>query len=467
MKTKIFMMMALVTLLIGSNACTEEDKGLAPDDGTSLGNGGDAVPDPEGTILVSVRNESNGKTIVKLSEVGTFYIDEGDNFVSSSTYIEFCSVGAVNSLGNIRAVPDKGWASRVAVQKGCGYWVRAKINDDNIYDDYIYARLYVDDYILSAINTILGAYVKYQSPYTPVNPEDLLEYFPDKAFKDYVLREFDIDNNKRLTRKEADLVTSINCVKMGISSLKGIEFFTNLTSLECDSNQLTTLDMSKNVLLNWLWCDANQLTSLDVASNIRLRYLSCNDNQLTSLDVRSNQRLVFLGCSNNKLRALDVSKNPEIYYLSCWNNELTELNISANILLERLYCNDNQLISLDVSKHSALSSLTCGNNLLTTLDINSNQMLKSLSCDNNQIQALDLSKNTQLTHVWCDGNQLTSLDISENRALERFMCANNPGDGLVFLITAWFDNSNIPENFSKGSYTYDGKAITIQYILKD
>lgn len=525
MKTKFFMMMALVVLLIGGNACTEEDKGLTPGDDTSLGNGGDAVPDPEGTILVSVRNESNGKTIVKLSEVGTFYIDEGDNFVSSSTDIEFCSVGAVNSLGNIRAVPDKGWASRVAVQKGYGYWVRTK----TVYD-YKYARLYVDDYILSAINTILGVYIKYQSPYTPVNPEDLLEYFPDKAFKDYVLRKFDVDNNKRLTQKEADLVKSIKCVKMGISSLKGIEFFTNLTSLECDSNQLTTLDMSKNVLLTWLGCDANQLTSLDVSSNKALDYLSCmsnqlnslnltsnpvlnrlhcdnnylksldvsankilgildcNNNRLTSLDVSANTALFSLGCNNNqlntlnvssnrmlqslgchsnKLRVLDMSKNPNLTYLSCWNNELTELNISANTLLESLYCYDNQLRSLDVSKHTLLHFLNCYDNQISVLDVSRCVNLSILYCNDNQIQALDLSKNTQLTHVWCYRNQLTSLDISENRALESLACTSNPGDGSVFPVTAWFDNSNIPENFSKGSYTYEGKTVSIVYNKKN
>lgn len=177
------MMMALVALLIGGNACTEEDKGLTPGNETSLGNGGEAVPDPEGTVLVSVRNANNGKTVVGLFEKGGFYIDEGDNFVPYYYYavdIDFCSVGAVNGLGNVREAPSKGWASTVSVQEGHGYFVRYKTNNGY----YVYARLYVEKYILSAANTILGAYVKYQSPYEPENIEDLLVDIPDAQFRD-------------------------------------------------------------------------------------------------------------------------------------------------------------------------------------------------------------------------------------------------------------------------------------------
>lgn len=40
----------------------------------------------------------------------------------------------------------------------------------------------------------------------------------------------------------------------GLSSLKGIEYFKSLTKLECDYNQLSSLDVSKNTKLTELWC---------------------------------------------------------------------------------------------------------------------------------------------------------------------------------------------------------------------
>ena len=50
-----------------------------------------------------------------------------------------------------------------------------------------------------------------------------------------------------------------------------------LTSLGCDGNQLTILDVSKNTALNYLICHDNQLTSLDI-SNTKIGYLKCTEN---------------------------------------------------------------------------------------------------------------------------------------------------------------------------------------------
>lgn len=279
MKTKFFMMMALATFLVAGVACTEKDEDPVP-----LVNS-----DPDGSILVSVRKENKGKTIVRLPEVGDFYIDEGVNFVSNNSNLEICSVGAVGGLNNVSKVPNKGWASMVAVQEGQGYFVRNQ-NDG-------YARLYVEKYILSANNAILGAYVKYQSPY--ISSAGTSSYFPDERFRAYLIKNFDMDFNGILSQSEINSIQEIYCPSMGITSLQGIELFTNMT---------------------------------------------------------------------------------------------------------RLYCDDNQL---------------------------------------------------------------TSLDISKNRSLEIFSCTGNPGNGSIFPITAWFDNSNVPELFSKGSYTYNGRTVSIVYNKKN
>ena len=74
-----------------------------------------------------------------------------------------------------------------------------------------------------------------------------------------------------------------------IADLTGIEGFTALTELKCSQNQLTSLDVSQNILLFHLVCASNQLTSLDVSQNINLGELGCEDNQLISLDIRNGQ----------------------------------------------------------------------------------------------------------------------------------------------------------------------------------
>ena len=118
--------------------------------------------------------------------------------------------------------------------------------------------------------------------------------------------------------------------------------------MDCQSNQLTNLDVSQNTVLTYLNCQSNQLTSIDVTHNTALTSLSCQLNQLASLDVTNNTALTFLNCRSNQLTNLDISQNTALTYLYCWNNQLTSLDVSQNTALTELDCSPNQLTSLDV-----------------------------------------------------------------------------------------------------------------------
>ena len=230
-----------------------------------------------------------------------------------------------------------------------------------------------------------------------------------------------------------------------LTSLQGIEYFESLTFLKCDSNQLTSLDVSANTALTFLKCDSNQLTSLDVSANTALTYLYCHSNQLTKLDVSANTALTYLSCSSNSLTSLDVSRNTALMNLSCYSNSLTSLDVSRNTALTDLWCESNQLTELNVSANTALTQLVCNANQLTELDVR---------------------QNTALTGLWCYDNQLTKLDVSANTALTWLSCENNPGDGVsTFPVTAWFDNETVPAglNVHSSSWRYDGKTITIDF----
>lgn len=135
--------------------------------------------------------------------------------------------------------------------------------------------------------------------------------FPDPIFRQYVSDNFDIDETKGyLSAAEIKAVTDIACMNMGISSLKGIEFFTELSSLSCAANPLGSIDVSKNTKLFVFICRACQLTELDVSQNTALTALSCQENSLTSLDVSKLTGLHHLDCSFNNLTSLDISKIP-------------------------------------------------------------------------------------------------------------------------------------------------------------
>ena len=186
--------------------------------------------------------------------------------------------------------------------------------------------------------------------------------------------------------------------------------FTALRIFECGfledydetPNQITGLDVTKNVALEWLNCGRNQLTSLDVSKNVELVWLSCDFNQLTSLDVTNNTALQVLYCYDNQLTSLDITKNVALGELGCGGNQLSSLDVTKNVALWSLNCCYNQLTSLDVTKSVKLEWLKCYNNQLTSLDVSKNTALEGLDCSSNQLTSLDVSNNTALTSLDCD-----------------------------------------------------------------
>ena len=250
--------------------------------------------------------------------------------------------------------------------------------------------------------------------------------FPDDNFRKY-LSEQDYGKDGIITEEELKTIRyiSVNSYPGGIVSLQGIEFFTALEKLDCNNNQITSLDLSKNTALTELTCIINQLASLNVSNNTALKVLDCLDNQLTSLDVSNNTALKVLDCSDNQLTSLDVSKNTALKDLGCSNNQLVSLDISKNTALTRLSCGSNQLASLNLSKNTALENLWCTYNQLTLLDLSKNTALIWLDCYDNKLSTLDISKCTALTWLCCQTNQLTSLDVSNNTALTNLNCNRN------------------------------------------
>jgi hypothetical protein len=188
----------------------------------------------------------------------------------------------------------------------------------------------------------------YVNPDCNVYPVPINETnFPDNNYR-ILVTQFDISgNDSELSLLEIQAVKEMNCWGE-IYSLQGIEYFTELTTLNCHNCKLTSLDISKNT------------------------------------------KLVKLLCFDNQLTALDVSLNTELTTLTCWNNKLTDLDVSKNTELTELYCYNNQLTTLDVSKNTALSELCCQYNQLTTLDIRNNTELLYLACENNQLRTLDI-----------------------------------------------------------------------------
>ena len=255
--------------------------------------------------------------------------------------------------------------------------------------------------------------------------------FPDGNFRN-VVRSYDSNADGTLSVAEIQVVTEITCDTQEIADLRGIEFFSALTSLNCQENQLASLDVSNNTALTVLRCYDNQLTSLDVSHNPALTTLSCYDNALTALDVSQNPALETLACSNNQITGIDVSHNHNLKELSCNNNSLLEsVNVSNNSSLISLYCNScPSLTNLNVQSCTSLELLSANGSGLTGLDVSNNRNLKILFCWRNNLTNLNLNQN----------NALVRVNLSANQNMNQLTLGQSPN-----LEMLWVQNTELPQ----------------------
>lgn len=164
-------------------------------------------------------------------------------------------------------------------------------------------------------------------------------HFPDAAFRRFVLQ-YDADGDQRLSAAERREVVAINVPDMGISSLRGIEYFTALRALSASGNKLRALDVSKNRQLSALLCDENRLASLDLSKNKQLLVLMCSGNRLSSLDLSKHKGLLAVTCENNRLRALTLGTKPNLETLRCQGNKLAAVDIKRCPNLRALLQNE-------------------------------------------------------------------------------------------------------------------------------
>ena len=267
--------------------------------------------------------------------------------------------------------------------------------------------------------------------------------FPDAIFRAYVSNNCDTNGDGVLSKAECENADSIDVRQKGIADLGGVEFFTNLTYLHCGWNNLSAVDLSKNVKLVNVYLNSNKLKNLDVSKNTALVTMYCDFNELTELDVSNCTELDYFDCKNNQLTKLDVSNKSKLTVLRCERNQLTEINLSGSNLWS-INCDYNKLATLDLSD-CLIGGISCNNNLLTEIDLSGQPELQGLDCEDNQLTTLDLSMNPKLSTLHCKNNQLTVLDLSKNKNLKTLECQNNLLTELDItgcMALEWVDVSN-------------------------
>jgi hypothetical protein len=131
-----------------------------------------------------------------------------------------------------------------------------------------------------------------------------------------------------------------------------------LGSLECSSNKLTSLDISKCNYLYTLKCSNNQLTSLNLTGATILSIIDCSFNLLTSLDITQSDNYTAVFCNNNLPTTMDFGSAPELYYINCMSNHL--YGVEAGIIFShvRLLADGDGYVGFQTKPSGEIMKLT-------------------------------------------------------------------------------------------------------------
>lgn len=197
-----------------------------------------------------------------------------------------------------------------------------------------------------------------------------------------------------------------------LESLDGIEYFKNLTKLECIKTGLKSADLSDNTLLTSIDVSANSdLTTLNISGLKNLTHLVYSETSVTSLDIDEdaipNITVLKYGRHSEESPVFvpEVNDFSALTDLACYGQEFTLTNSEIKAQLQQLECYNSGLTALDLEEYPALVSLACYNNNLTELVIPENSRIGYLNCFGNKLTSLDITPlNTTLYDLYC-GNQ--------------------------------------------------------------
>ena len=194
-------------------------------------------------------------------------------------------------------------------------------------------------------------------------------------------------------------------VKTYALTAQTVKILGDLTTLICNNNGITSIDLSHSKLVN-LYCGQNSITELNTNGNNNLSTLNCENNQLTALDVSTNSELTYLTCNYNKISTLNLPQNNKLWLLACAYNNLKELNVSNFKDLIDLSCSRNELEKLTVKNNPELARLRFFNTKISQFEFSNNPKLNTLETYSNN---LSLAQMQQLV------NNLPTIDTSAGK----------------------------------------------------
>ena len=335
--------------------------------------------------------------------------------------------------------------------------------------------------------------------------------FPDAVFRNYVSDSFDENKDGNLNENEIAKVEKIVIVgeelewegrepydhskytSAGLKSVKGIEYFTNLSSLFVSCNDISELDISKNTALKALYCGNNHLKTLDISNNPELENLDCVYNELQYVDIKNCPKLVLVATQGGTGLPGGTGPFPgktytNIYYKDEEHNttytlkwdDSTQMVWTPDAEIDSLFPDEgfrkyirehidtNGDGMLSTSERYAVQTIDCSGSadskgvIKSLKGLDCFPVLEVLKCSHNEISNLDITKNGDLKVLDCSSNPLEELTIFKEgdgsaHSLKELYCYD------CKLSTLNVEGHDLEEKLKSATRTVDQDVITYTY----
>ncbi len=337
-----------------------------------------------------------------------------------------------------------------------------------------------ENYYIRAVVTKKG--FKDDTVISPVKVLDgvSLSAFTDAKLRDYLAENYDRDGNGHLSVEEIVKITSLRISNMGIKSLTGIKFLTDLEELYAYRNDISFADLSgMDGLRSVDLSDNKKMNGVKLFGCRNLRSLDLEGSGIDSLNLTDNPELQSLGIYGTKIGKVDIRYNPYLVDAALYGTERKEslftsfksdqgelmlsgetplvVSINAKYFPSEYFRNmirDQQIdwdkdgvLSMQEAKSVEMLFTEDSEDAVTTLQgIEYFPNLTYLSSFNCRISEVDLSRNKKLQTVDLGSNCLKKLDVSMLTELEELDVAYNKD----MLICDVFQNMKLKRLYCDG-----------------
>jgi len=245
---------------------------------------------------------------------------------------------------------------------------------------------------------------------------------PDPNLQSAVRNYLGLTQGEAIYKSYVDWITEFDASGLNISSLEGLQYFSNLEALCLDNNNTSDLSPIKNLTkLTTLYLYNNNISDISSLSNlVNLIDLDLFGNNITDISVLS--RLKKLTCLllgyNNISDISSLSGLTDLIILYIGNNQISSISSISNLTkLRALWINDNNISDISIlNRFPSLEILYAYNNDISNIDSLSNLInLVELDLEGNQIKNIsNLIRLTKLNTLYLYDNPIMNIDVVSN-----------------------------------------------------